>query len=848
MATASVRSKAKDFRIFLLFIVGVLFGIPNNPAKADPWSELRDLKAKARWSVILERIPSWEKKDLNPSEKRWLRYFQAQALQEKKEHQLALEILRPLNQEAHTLLEYTMWMQAQSALEAGNTEEARLLLKRILDLSANVKMSLEAQKKLSEADIRDQKYRVAYPTLVKLERRYRREEPYPQILELLGRTQKSLGMRAPFCRTMQKLFRMYPDYEAVRDWGLQLEKNQFHGASTGCQASLEDLRSRIRSLQFAGLSDKVRKELTELPTAKDEEEQFRFDRLRVHFDLQEGDIDAALARLLKWKERRLRDPQYLNLLATVASRAGDSQAAIGLWTRSHQLQPRSKAGKAALFQAAFMSYQSRDYDGASRRFQEFISKYSSSGLSRDARWHLAWIRYLRSDYEGAKKSFLALQQKRPRRSAAGSQDRIRYWLAMSYYRLGQYDKAKSLFEAQIRSSQWSFYSLAAQARLQKVLKFAPKSKPFAERNQLLPFAGVEANSGGDEVAENFVNETTEDLESEDALARQTLAESSTLETSSDSDEKDSSAVEIGSVQGPGSETEADKEGDLRPEEKTSFSNPILVRRFERARELMIVGEADWAKWDLYDIERKTSNQQYLRTLMSEYEKIQNFHRSANIASNGFASQRYQHGIEGIRYLWEIAYPKAFNEEVTKAKAQWGVDPEVIWGIMRAESQYRKEAYSPVGAIGLMQIMPMTGKRLAKIAGFDQFKPSQLFEPSVSIYLGGAYLQRLMKKFEGTLSLAAASYNAGPHRVKAWLWNFGSLDQDEFIEHIPFLETRNYVKRVLANRAIYWRLYSEAATSSPTSMASRLVGLDQLADPLRLRYTDTPPSKETWEDL
>lgn len=94
----------------------------------------------------------------------------------------------------------------------------------------------------------------------------------------------------------------------------------------------------------------------------------------------------------------------------------------------------------------------------------------------------------------------------------------------------------------------------------------------------------------------------------------------------------------------------------------------------------------------------------------------------------------------------------------------------------------------------MQVMPNTGKRVSQILGENDFSPKKLLEPNDGIKIGARYLQRLMVKFENTVPLVAASYNAGPHRVKTWLASFGFLEMDEFIEHIPFLETRNYVKK------------------------------------------------------
>ena len=96
------------------------------------------------------------------------------------------------------------------------------------------------------------------------------------------------------------------------------------------------------------------------------------------------------------------------------------------------------------------------------------------------------------------------------------------------------------------------------------------------------------------------------------------------------------------------------------------------------------------------------------------------------------------------------------------------------------------------------------------------------------------MQRLLEKFSNSIPLAAAGYNAGPHRVHAWVRNFGSLDMDEFIEHIPYVETRNYVKKVVRNYQLYSLLYSGGTHS-----------LRWLVEPVGVTLDEKVPTKEIW---
>jgi soluble lytic murein transglycosylase len=132
----------------------------------------------------------------------------------------------------------------------------------------------------------------------------------------------------------------------------------------------------------------------------------------------------------------------------------------------------------------------------------------------------------------------------------------------------------------------------------------------------------------------------------------------------------------------------------------------------------------------------------------------------------------------------------------------GVPAALIWSIMREESGYRPDVVSPAGARGLLQIMPATGARLAREAQLDRFDPEDLFEPSLNVRLGAFYLGALMRRFEGRASAAIGSYNAGPEAVARWLARTGSLPDDEWVEGIPYEQTRGYVKRVLRSVCAY----------------------------------------------
>jgi soluble lytic murein transglycosylase len=137
----------------------------------------------------------------------------------------------------------------------------------------------------------------------------------------------------------------------------------------------------------------------------------------------------------------------------------------------------------------------------------------------------------------------------------------------------------------------------------------------------------------------------------------------------------------------------------------------------------------------------------------------------------------------------------------------------------------------------MQVMPLTGTKVAELMKEKNFQSRQLLDPDPAIRIGAKYLQRLSSKFEDNLAMVAAGYNAGPHRVQSWVANFGNLDLDEWIEHIPFVETRNYVKKVLANINVYSQLYGGDKQL-----------IKDLAGPLNTKIGKLASTKETWEEI
>lgn len=162
------------------------------------------------------------------------------------------------------------------------------------------------------------------------------------------------------------------------------------------------------------------------------------------------------------------------------------------------------------------------------------------------------------------------------------------------------------------------------------------------------------------------------------------------------------------------------------------------------------------------------------------------------------------------------YPMPFKDDVVQAANRIGLSPAYVYGLIRQESRFILDAQSSVGASGLMQIMPATAKWTAKKIGLKNFRLEQLQQRQINIAIGTNYLKLVLDNFQGSMPMAAAAYNAGPSRPRRWR-NGPLMEGAAWAECIPFSETRDYVKKVLANTTMYAALIQ----SEPQSLKARL---------------------------
>jgi len=191
---------------------------------------------------------------------------------------------------------------------------------------------------------------------------------------------------------------------------------------------------------------------------------------------------------------------------------------------------------------------------------------------------------------------------------------------------------------------------------------------------------------------------------------------------------------------------------------------------------------------------------YLLTQLNNREKL----AVAKVANENQWFDRTIFTLANVGYLddIELRFPKAFDKEINHYATKQKIAPSWAFAIARRESSFMTDAHSPVGAKGLMQLMPNTAKNLVSSKKKGKINTRYLLNAGNNIQLGTKYLKILLDKNKGNQVLATAAYNAGPYRVKRWLKSTKPVPADIWIETIPYKETRNYVKSVLAYQEIY----------------------------------------------
>ena len=347
---------------------------------------------------------------------------------------------------------------------------------------------------------------------------------------------------------------------------------------------------------------------------------------------------------------------------------------------------------------------------------------------------------------------------------------VRYWQARLLDQVGRSGEAMAIYRDILQHHAQSFYAMAI------VTRYPALAQPAGEGTK-------EPASSPPGTANGFLTV---------ALAAKVGPPSPTAEATTAWLPKASLAPEEASDPGP-------QRGDLK-----------LVQ------DLMRVGLMDAASAQLASMKWAGFNGlAAFRGIAKMSSQLDDYRPSRNIRYTGFTSLRslpsswqdmmQAQALNGEE--WRAYYPLAFERLVLPFSAGLRLSPFLALSIMRTESFYNKEARSGVGAQGLMQLMPYTAMKIATLLHDESFDVREVGNPAVNIGYGIYYIDRLLRLYSDNPVLAAAAYNGGPVVVNQWLGTCGGCEADEFVDSIPYLETRKYVREVLRSMDLYSRIYT-----------------------------------------
>ena len=394
------------------------------------------------------------------------------------------------------------------------------------------------------------------------------------------------------------------------------------------------------------------------------------------------------------------------------------------------------------------------------RFMKFADQYPGAADAAEAMWNaaMAWERQNR--YDRSRELFLKLAARYPSTDFA---DKGRWRAGYALFRRAKYKEATESF-----------------------LELADKTGQAYMRDQGLYWAGKSlAAMGSDKDAQALWQRAAEGF----PLSYYSSRARSLLKS-------------------PPPET-----GLARLEHVDANPDYRLSRSMEKGDALASIGDYDAAESEYRRAEWLHRDDLFaLADLQQRYERLGAMNRALRLSYRMMEVERNR-GESITLTSFKRLYPTYYWGEISRMADKQKVDPNLVLAIIRQESSFNEEAVSPVGARGLMQVMPATGRHLARKMRIRNFSTDDLWNPHTSIQMGTIHLSDHLKKFneddDRGLSLALSAYNAGVRVARRWDSRFKGQDVDEFVESIPYRETRNYVKLVYRNYKVYSYLQDQA---------------------------------------
>ncbi len=483
---------------------------------------------------------------------------------------------------------------------------------------------------------------------------------------------------------------------------------------------------------------------------------------------EKGDARRAEGELEAMAHAPGREPPEVDRVAVLAqahyrSRSNYTRAAE-LYGRAVELSPKNRELHRYL-EAKSLSRAERSSE-ALAKYDELARRIPHSQLGDDALYEAARLRFidgLWSDAVAAYEGYLKRRGKSGRHVKS-----VRYELATARLAAGDFEKAEAALRGLLTDTQAS-------------------SKGQREEARLLQLLGVAQQGDGKRDAAIATYRKVIELE---PLSFPALAAAARL-------------AALGEPPTPF----------LPPAPAEPAPPELVVELPERVAMLHRVGldaEAELALRDHEALFEKTYGSRSGEALCRAYGQLESARRRYQLAQR-VVPRRALNVAPGPtnRWQWQCVYPEPYQALVERAAKERELTPHLLHAVMRQESAFSPTVVSPADAVGLLQLIEPTARRVA--AGLETtFDPTAMRAPAVNVRFGAYYLRELLNLFGGRIELAASAYNAGPHATGRWLSAGHELPLDVFVARIPYGETRNYVQRVIANWARYAYLHGGEA--------------------------------------
>lgn len=399
----------------------------------------------------------------------------------------------------------------------------------------------------------------------------------------------------------------------------------------------------------------------------------------------------------------------------------------------------------------------KKYAAAAKWYENFFKMYPASSFVEETLWRAGWAYYLSQQYTRAEQLFLGGRLAFP--TGSYSDDSV-YWQGRTFEKLGNCQDAIKAYLQLVQTSPDTYYGLLTHDRLRtfSVIVETAQKKIDAPPELSLLLKQLEST-----IQPARYDEITRHLNKALELREVAL--------------KKYAVKEVEWMASRYNETSRASSGMVPEGQNMPAGNPNqqLLFTYFLCRLYAIIGE-------------------YLKSIQLAWE---------------IEAALQQSDAHVFSYVLEtVKYPLAYWEIIKKYAETNNLDPFLVASIIRQESAYDPEALSSANAKGLMQIIPATGKRVARKIGLKNFETSQLYDPETNILLGTTYLAGLLEQYEGNLYRSLAAYNAGPNATNKWWPEKGDVDHEVIVENITYQATRNYVKRVLRNQHHYRTIYSD----------------------------------------